>query len=127
MGTALGYDIQPGSAEPWTPIIQLKGGLGYTKISDFKQWDFPFALGIALVAPPPNFNAKLWGAPRLHLRIADQLSGGNSTDIGFGASAGIILTLISGPGLHIDAEWLRIQGHSEFAIAAGLHWDFALF
>jgi len=45
MGTALGYDIRPGSAEPWKPIIQLKGGIGYTKIADFKQWDFPFSLG----------------------------------------------------------------------------------
>ncbi len=127
IGTALGYDIRPGSAEPWKPIIQLKGGLGYTKISEFKQWDFPFAIGFALFAPPPGFNVKLWGAPRLHLRISDAPSGGNSTDLGFGVSAGLALTLVTGPGFHLDGEWLQIQGHSEIAIAAGLHWDFVLF
>ncbi len=126
-GTAIGYDVRPGSPEPWKPIIQVKGGLGYTKISDFKQWDFPFALGIALFAPPPGFNVKLWGAPRLHLRIADDPSGGNSTELGFGLSAGLALTKLSGLGVHVDSEWLRIQGHHEFVVAAGLHWDFTLF
>jgi len=70
---------------------------------------------------------KLWGIPRLHLRISDAPSGGNSTDLGVGVSAGLALTLVTGPGFHLDGEWLQIQGHSEFAIAAGLHWDFVLF
>ncbi len=125
-GTAIGYDIRPGSPELWKPIIQLKGGIGYTKIADFKQWDFPFALGVALFLTPPGFNAKLWGSPRLHLRIADDLSGGHATEVGFGVSAGLAVTRVSGLGLHLDGEWLQIQGHSEFAFVGGLHWDFTL-
>ncbi len=127
VGTALGYDVRPGTEFPWKAIIQIKGGIGYTKIAEFKQWDFPFSLGVGLFAPPPGFNVKLWGAPRLHLRISDEPGGGNSSDLGVGVSVGLALTLDTGPGFHLDGEWLKIQGHSEFAFVGGLHWDFVLF
>ena len=44
-----------------------------------------------------------------------------------GVSVGLALTLDTGPGFHLDGEWLKIQGHSEFAFVGGLHWDFVLF
>lgn len=128
-GAALGYDLKPPASFPWKPIIQIKGTIGYTKISDLEQWNIPLALGFAVILPPPQINIKLWAAPRMHFRSGDSLEplGGSAVDdIGFGMSAGVTLTSIHGPGLHVELEWLRIDGQSEYIIAAGLHWNFIL-
>ncbi len=127
-GAALGYDLKP-PALPWKPIIQIKGAIGYTKIRDVEQWNIPVALGFAVILPPPQFNITLWTAPRLHFRSGDTLEpldGSEVDDIGFGISAGLTLTYIHGPGLHVELEWVRIDGHSEYIISAGLHWNFIL-
>jgi hypothetical protein len=128
-GAALGYDLKPPTSFPWKPIIQLKGAIGYTKISEVKQWNIPVALGLAVILPPPQSNITLWAAPRLHFRSGDTLEplgGAEIDDIGFGISAGLALTSIYGPGLHVELEWLRIDGQSEYLISAGLHWNFIL-
>jgi len=129
VGASLGYDLKPGSPLPQRPIIQIKGGIGYAKINDSKQWNIPLALGFASILPPPKINITLWGAPRLHLRILDEhdtASNPEKAKIGLGVSAGIAITSYGGPGVHLDFEWLRISSHNEFIIAAGLHWNFAL-
>ncbi len=127
VGTALGYDIQSGTSQISKPIIQIKGGIGYTKIDEFKQWNFPLALGVSFIFPAPKFNAKPWGSPRLHIRISDEPDDGNSTDLGVGISAGLTITLPSESGIHLGVDWLKISGHSEFVVAIGLHWDHAIF
>ncbi|MCG8605154.1 hypothetical protein MJD09_09170 [bacterium] len=123
VATAIGYDVRSGSGQPWKAIIQLKGGLGYTKISDFKQWNIPIGFGAGWYLPPPKFNGKVWGSPRLHIRVSDEPGGSNSTEVGFGLSAGIAITTLKGPGVHLDFEWLRIDEHSELLLAIGFHWD----
>jgi hypothetical protein len=126
VGTAVGYDVRPGLGQPWKAIIQFKGGLGYTEIGEFRQWNFPLALGVAWYLPPPKVCGKLWGSPRLQVRVSDKPDGTNSTELGFGVSAGLAITSIRGPGIHLDGEWLRINGQSEVTVAVGLHWDFPI-
>jgi opacity protein-like surface antigen len=129
VGAGLGYDVRPGSEFLWRAIIQVKVGLGYSKIDDSEMWNIPIGIAAAMYAPPGDLNVKIWGLPRLHLRITDDPEArddSSSTDVGFGVSAGLAITLSSGPGVHLDGEWLRINGHSEFVTAAGLHWDFTL-
>ncbi|MFB0565302.1 MAG: hypothetical protein ACETWK_06435 [Candidatus Aminicenantaceae bacterium] len=127
-GASFGYDLKPG-IHPWKPIIQIQGGIGYTKIRNLKQWNLPIALGAGWVLLPPGINIRVWIMSRLNLRYGDDLNSIKSrrkTSLGPGVSTGISLTSPSGPGVHFGADYLYICSRSEFLIAAGFHWDFVL-
>ena len=125
---------------PLTPVaVNLQGGVGYVKFGEgtaqVKQLDFPIGIGLALKPVTSGIMVEPWLAPRVHIQRLDAGSFGAQTEVGFGGSAGLALTLINGIGAHLAVDYLSIDFGSDPAIdtrqsivvfGAGLHLKFSV-
>src|ERR1051325_11445004 len=94
--------------------INLQAGVGGATFHETtgrrSQLNLPLGLGIAFLAPTPPGNFEFWAAPRVQLRRTRVTSGttSSSTNAGAGISAGIEWTSLTGLGVFVGGEWLRI-------------------
>lgn len=98
---------------PLVPVaVSIQAGAGYLKtgsgVTEAKFWNFPIGIGFAIDAPSPVVDVEPWAAPRIHIRRVS-VGGNSATQFGFGASAGLNLTLPAGLGFHAVLDWARFS------------------
>ena len=100
-----------------------------------KQLDFPIGIGVALKPLTSGITVEPWPAPRVHIQRLDAGTFGAQTEVGFGGSAGLTLTLINGIGGHVAVDYLTIDfgdgttvdtRESIVVFGAGLHVKFSV-
>ena len=116
---------------PLVPVsVNLQGGVGYTDFADqgLTQLAVPIGVGVAINVPAPILDIEPWAAPRLH--IVRSTDGTAQTDIGYGISAGLNVTLPTGVGIHVAGDWTSVDFVGMTArfisIGAGLHYRIAI-
>ncbi len=115
---------------PLVPVsVNVQGGVGILD-SDLlgKQTTIPLSVGVAINVPAPLLDIEPWAAPRL--QIVRVSNGSSSTEVGFGASAGINITLPTGLGFHAALDWASVDFDgvtvNPVSIGAGLHYRIAI-
>lgn len=114
---------------PLVPIsVNLQGGVGYTNFADqgFNRLDVPIGVGVAINVPAPILDIEPWAAPRL--QIVRRNNGMTETNVEYGFSAGLNVTLPIGVGIHIAGDYVTV-GQSDLdavVIGAGLHYRIAI-
>jgi hypothetical protein len=131
-GGTLGYNIL---RLPMTPVkISIQAGAGYIKEGEFKQLDFPIALGVGFSLPTPGVGITPWVAPRLHVRSQDD-GVDSETKARFGGSAGVNVS-IGMIGVHVGVDYLKIpvpegapgssSDYSPWVFGAGLNFGISV-
>jgi hypothetical protein len=111
---------------PLVPVsVNLQGGVGYTDFADraLNRLDVPIGVGVAINVPAPILDIEPWAAPRLH--IVRESNGATQTEVGFGISAGLNVTLPTGVGVHVAGDWASVDFDGTtvktITLGAGLH------
>jgi hypothetical protein len=121
---------------PLIPLaISLQAGAGYMNQSldplgigtDISVVNVPLGVAFALNVPNPAVEIQPWIAPRIHFLHASALGGSNS-EVGFGTSAGLNVTLPAGFGAHLAADYMSIGDPSvqPLVFGAGFHYRIPL-
>lgn len=116
---------------PLVPVsVNVQAGAGYTKfgagVFSTKQLDVPIAVGVSINVPAPILDVEPWIAPRLHvMRLSN---GASATEVGYGVSAGLNVTLPTGVGFHVAGDYLKVSGFQvrSLVLGAGLHFRIAI-
>ncbi len=125
---------------PLTPVaVNLQGGVGYIKFGEgtaqAEQLDVPIGIGIALKPMTSGITFEPWVAPRVHIQRRIEGLDEAQTELGFGASGGLTITLINGIGAHLALDYLTIDfgdgttvdtRESIVVFGAGLHVKFSV-
>ncbi|MCH7875631.1 MAG: hypothetical protein IH965_10085 [Gemmatimonadetes bacterium] len=116
---------------PTAPVsVSLQAGVGYISPTGFSQVSIPIGVGIALNVATPGVSVEPWVAPRVHIvSTSFDIAGVDSqTDVGFGVSGGLNLTLPVGFGGHVAVDWMTIGDPSvkPLLIGGGLHYRIAI-
>lgn len=130
LGGAVSLNLFQG---PLVPVaVGLQTGLGYTKFGEgvtaITQIDVPIGVGLSLSVPSPGVSVEPWAAPRLHYRSISPDVGDGASELGYGVSAGLNITLPGGFGGHVAADYLKIDtpvagvSLNEFTLGVGLHY-----
>lgn len=108
---------------PLVPVsVNVQGGVGVFDFGGMTELDIPIGVGVAFNVPAPILDVEPWIAPRIHLM---RLSNGTSvTELGYGMSAGLNVTLPTGLGFHLAVDYLRVSDFDldALTIGAGLHY-----
>lgn len=84
----------------------------------------PVGLGLAVSVPSPVVTIKPWIAPRLDVvraRVGTGTLAVTETETNFGASGGIEVNTITGFGLHVAYDYVRVNGANAGTFGVGLH------
>jgi hypothetical protein len=112
---------------PLVPVsVNVQGGIGTLSSEGITQLDIPIGVGVAFSVPAPILDVEPWIAPRLHIM---RLSNGTSlTETGYGVSAGLNVTLPTGFGFHVAADYVKVSGFDfdAFTVGAGFHYRIAI-
>lgn len=116
---------------PLVPVsVNLQGGVGYTDFSDqgFNQLYVPIGVGVAINVPAPILDIEPWAAPRL--QFVREANAESQTEIGYGISAGLNVTLPTGVGVHVAGDWASVDFAGStvktIILGAGLHFRIAI-
>lgn len=115
---------------PLIPIqISLQAGAGILSrtvgVPGFEQSinsvNVPIGVAFAIKAPTPGVNVQPWVMPRVHiLRVS--VAGASGSDVGYGVSGGLNLTLPVGLGAHVAIDYMKIGSASPIVFGTGLHY-----
>jgi hypothetical protein len=94
----------------------------------------PVGLVIAINIPAPTVDVKPWVMPRAELQRFSPDMGDSQSELGFGFSAGLDVTLPNGLGFHIAGDWLTIDDPTGIAtgkvkpglVGGGIHYKIAI-
>ena len=94
---------------PLMPVsVSLQAGVGYLSETDGSTMIVPAGALVVLNVPTPGISLKPWIMPGIRwVRYSPDVGDSNS-DIGFGASGGIMLGLPMGLGVHATLDWMTI-------------------
>jgi hypothetical protein len=112
-----------GVSVPESPTqISVQAGIGYfSPISDVSTWSIPIGIGLAQNIPGESASFVVWGMPRIHLSRASVL-GTSATETDFGGSAGFVVNLASGLGLHSAIDILVADPDNVMTFGVGVHY-----
>lgn len=110
--------------------LTLQGGYARLSVpgsgtgSSLREERIPVGLGLAVSVPSPVVTIKPWIAPRLDI-VRTRLTGGTlnvtDTETNFGASGGVEVNTITGFGLHVAYDYIRVNGVNAGTFGVGLH------
>lgn len=112
---------------PLVPVsVNVQGGIGTLSSGGSTQLDIPIGVGVAFNVPAPILDVEPWIAPRLH--IIRRSNGISTTETGYGVSAGLNVTLPTGFGFHVAADYVKVSDFDidAFTVGAGLHYRIAI-
>ena len=115
---------------PLIPIqISLQAGAGILNQTfdilgveeSLNSMNVPIGVAFAFKAPTPGVNVQPWVMPRVQYRRVS-LSGVSGSDLGYGVSGGLNLTLPVGLGAHVAIDYMKIGSASPIVFGTGLHY-----
>ncbi len=115
---------------PLVPVaVNVQAGIGVIDQGGVTQLDIPIGVGVAIKVPSPLLDVEPWVAPRVHIaRLASDAglplpgAADTQTEVGYGVSAGLNLTLPTGLGFHAAVDYLTISEFDTFVVGAGVHY-----
>ena len=124
-GGGIGYHV---FNAPLMPVrVSVQAGVGYLSETDASLLNVPVGVLVVINVPSPGIGVEPWVMPRVQWSRAS-VGGASDSEIGFGASGGINVTLPMGFGAHVALDWLTIGDPSVSPLhaAAGLHYKVAV-
>ncbi|NIM52431.1 MAG: hypothetical protein GTN62_14075 [Gemmatimonadales bacterium] len=112
---------------PMLPVaVAVQGGVGYIDAAGVKTLNFPIGPVVSINVPSPAVDVKPWIMPRVHIQRVS--NGTSDTEVGFGASAGLNVTLPMGVGGHVALDWMTIGDPSvkPFLVGIGAHYTISV-
>lgn len=112
---------------PMLPVaVALQGGVGYIDVAGNKTLNIPIGPVVSINVPSPAVDVKPWIMPRVHIQRVS--NGTSDTEFGFGASAGLNVTLPMGVGGHVALDWMTIGDPSvkPFLVGIGAHYTISV-
>ncbi len=115
---------------PLAPVqISLQAGAGILNQTvnilgveeSLNTMNVPIGVAFAFKAPTPGVNIQPWIMPRLHYNRVS-FAGLSGSNVGFGASGGVNLTLPVGFGGHLAIDYMSIDSASPIVVGMGLHY-----
>lgn len=120
-GGGAGYHVL---SAPLLPVkVSVQAGVGYLSETDASLLNVPVGVLVVINVPSPAIGIEPWLMPRVQWS-RESFMGVSDSEIGFGASGGINVTLPMGFGVHAALDWLTIgdPSISPLHAAAGLHY-----
>jgi hypothetical protein len=114
---------------PMSPVmVGIEGGASFLDEDGDKTLIVPIGAVLGINVPSPAVDVVPWVKPRVEIQ---RLSNGTSTtEVGFGASGGISITLPTGLGFHAAVDWHTIDyGAGAFKpiyVGAGVHYNISV-
>ncbi len=104
---------------PMLPVgVSLQAGLGYFSVAGFTTLTVPAGPVVTINVPSPAVDVTPWVHPRVHIQRVS--NGTSDTDFGFGASAGVNVTLPMGFGGQVAVDWMTIGDPSVKPLMVGI-------
>jgi hypothetical protein len=117
---------------PLVPVaINAQAGIGVIDLGGITELDIPIGAGLAIKVPSPLLDVESWVAPRIHITRLDFDAGlpipgapDTRTEVGYGVSAGLNVTLPTGLGFHAAVDYVSISSFDldAFVVGAGIHY-----
>ena len=102
--------------------VTAQAGGSRTKVGNTSIWHFPVGIGFSARIPTTVIGVKPWVAPRIDIVRSSTPGLDGATDSNFGFSAGIELSMLSGLGLHLAYDYVKVEGGSQSIFGVGLHY-----
>jgi hypothetical protein len=94
---------------PLMPVsVSLQAGVGYLSETGESTLMVPVGALVVINLPTPGISFKPWIMPGIRWVRTSPDVGDSNSDIGFGASGGIMLGLPMGLGVHATLDWMTI-------------------
>ncbi len=121
---------------PLVPVaISFQTGAGYLgqtidvlgSPEDLSALKVPLGIAFAFNPPTPGLTVQPWVAPRVEY-LRTSFAGTSNSNFGFGASAGLNVTLPAGLGWHFAVDWMSIGDPTvrPLVFGTGLHYTIPL-
>ncbi|MDH3458981.1 MAG: hypothetical protein OER90_19240, partial [Gemmatimonadota bacterium] len=113
---------------PMMPVtVSIQAGIGYYNNSQFGFSDLLVSGGplVVINVPSPGVSVKPWLMPRVQLVRESYDDGSPSeSEVGFGASGGLMVTAPMGIGVHATLDWFTIGDPSvkPLTVSGGIHY-----
>lgn len=120
---------------PLVPVtVGIQAGVGFESAETGNKITVPAGALLAINVPSPTVDVKPWIMPRVELQRLSPDVGESSSEVGFGVSGGLDVTLPTGFGFHIAGDWRSItvgEGVAEitskpFLLGGGIHYKVAI-
>lgn len=108
---------------PMVPVtVSLQAGLGYNSESGVKTMHIPVGAALAFNVKSPGASVEPWVAPRLDM-MRVSAGGASATDTNIGASGGVNVSMPSGLGFHVAADYIAVSGAAPILVGLGVHYN----
>jgi hypothetical protein len=111
---------------PLVPVlVALSAGVGYLSEEGFGNTiTVPAGVVLAINVPSPTVDVKPWIMPRVELMSmsfeSDLLD--SQSEVGFGVSGGLVVTLPTGFGFHVTGDFRSINDSEPVYLGGGVHY-----
>jgi hypothetical protein len=113
---------------PMVPVtVSIAAGVGFLSEEGYGSSLFvPAGVVLAINVPSPTVDVKPWIMPRIELESFSPDVGESSSEVGFGVSGGLNVTLPNGFGFHASGDWRKIEDFKPIYLNAGVHYTVAI-
>jgi len=114
---------------PMSPVmVGLEAGASFLDEDGAKTLKVPIGAMLGINVPSPAVDVVPWVKPRVEIQRFS--NGTSSTEVGFGASGGISVTLPTGFGFHAAVDWMTIDyglgAEKPIYVGAGVHYNISV-
>ncbi len=114
---------------PMSPVmVGLEGGASFLDQDGDKALIIPLGAVLGINVPSPAVDVVPWVKPRIEIQRFS--NGESNTEVGFGASGGISITLPTGLGFHAAVDWMTIDyglgAVKPIYVGAGVHYNISV-
>lgn len=121
-GGGAGVHLLNAPAAPVT--VSLQAGVGYLSETGASQLMVPAGALVVINVPSESVDVQPWVMPGIRWVRWSVDGFDSSSELGFGASGGLMVTLPMGFGFHVTADWMTIgdPSASPMYVSGGLHY-----
>ncbi len=110
---------------PMMPVtVSIQAGIGYLSETGASLLNVTGGPLVVINVPSPSVSVKPWLMPRVHLSRVSIDGLGSDSEVGFGASGGLMVTAPMGIGVHATLDWYTIGDPSvkPLHVSGGIHY-----
>ncbi len=114
---------------PLAPVsVSIQAGVGYLSETGASQLTVPAGALLVINIPSAGVEVKPWIMPGIRWVNVSVEGFDSESDLGFGASGGLMLSLPMGLGLHVTGDWMTIgdPSSSPIYISGGLFYKISV-